>query len=74
MSESVNPFDNAEGTFHVVVNDEDSTPVARLRGRPGRLDQRLGRRKPRRGPGVHHRPLDRHPPARPRRPVRLTHI
>ncbi|MFJ3769129.1 MbtH family protein [Streptomyces sp. NPDC090082] len=22
MSESVNPFDNAEGTFHVVVNDE----------------------------------------------------
>ncbi|MFC8175978.1 MbtH family protein [Streptomyces sp. NPDC057242] len=22
MSDSVNPFDNAEGTFHVVVNDE----------------------------------------------------
>ncbi|MFE5210087.1 MbtH family protein [Streptomyces sp. NPDC056600] len=22
MSDSVNPFDNSEGTFHVVVNDE----------------------------------------------------
>ncbi|KOG32933.1 MbtH family protein [Streptomyces wedmorensis] len=22
MSDSINPFDNAEGTFHVVVNDE----------------------------------------------------
>lgn len=45
MSDIVNPFDDAEGSFHVVVNDEGQHALwPHVRRHPGGLGQRLGGR------------------------------
>ncbi|MYU47519.1 MbtH family NRPS accessory protein [Streptomyces sp. SID7803] len=73
MSDIVNPFDDAEGSFHVVVNDKGQHALwPAFADIPAGWDSVWGGPVTGGCPGVHHRPLDRHPPAQPGRPVRLT--